>query len=176
MRYDNRGFTLVELIVVTVMLVTLVAIAIPKLAKTVETSRAHDTMGVLNAVGSGVRMFRSDWGGTTLAPSTALTTTLNSGTCPVGGKPTSIEGLIGCKYIQPQNWDNLRYQIYVCEGGAPTGSCCVSDAIACADRRDTDPESGSATAAEYKDWVYWIDTYGGCHAGTATGQPACPRI
>jgi len=176
MRYDNRGFTLIELLVVTIMLTVMVAIAIPKLARTVEASRAHDTMGVLNAVGSGVRMFRSDWGGTTLAPSTALTTALNTATCPVGGKPASVSDLLGCKYIQPQDWDNLRYQIFVCEGGAPSGSCCASSAIACADRRDTDPQSGSATDDNYRNWVYWIDTYGGCHATTFPGQPSCPRI
>ena len=179
MRYDNRGFTLIELIVVTVMLITLVAIAIPKLTKTVETSRAHDNIGVLNAVGSGVRMFRSDWASSSLAPSGPLTTALNDGTCPVGGKPTTVNGLFGCKYIQGQDWDNLRYQMYVCEGGAPTGTCCVNGSgenrIACSDRRDTDPDSGSATSSQFKDWVYWIDNYGGCHAVT-TSQPPCPRI
>jgi len=176
---NNRGFTLIEMIVVTVILITLMSVAIPQLAKTVESSRAHDAVGVLNAVGSGVRMFRSDWSSSAITPSTALTTTINTTACPAGGKPTSVGGLLGCKYIQPQNWDNLRYAFYVCESGAPTGTCCVNGAgenrVACADRRDTDPESGSATSAAYKDWVYWIDNYGGCHAVT-TSQPPCPRV
>lgn len=172
----NKGFTLIEMVVVCAIVATLAGLALPRLSRTVETSRAYDAIGLLNNVGAGMRMLKSDWPSQAVTPTSALTTALNSTACPSDGKPTTVGQAIGCKYMAPHDWDNYQYQFYACENNAPSGTCCVAGSgenrVACADRRNTSNGANS--------WTFWIDNYGGCHAGTASGgdwpNPACPKV
>lgn len=175
---SNKGFTLIEMVVVCAIIATLAAIALPRMSRTVETSRAYDAIGILNNVAAGMRMLKSDWPAQAVTPTGSLSTSLNTTACPSTGKPTTVGEVIGCKYVTPHDWDNYQYLFYACENNAPSGTCCVAGSgenrVACADRRDTTDNA--------EKWFFWIDNYGGCHSGNTTRDstdwvnPSCPKV
>ncbi len=65
MKKNQKGFTLVELMIVVAIIGILAAIAIPKFANMLEKSREGATKGNLSSINSGISLYVSDNQGTT---------------------------------------------------------------------------------------------------------------
>ena len=77
MKKNQKGFTLVELMIVVAIIGILAAVAIPKFADMLEKSREGATKGNLSAIVSGVALYVSDQQG--VNPFTLDTATASSG-------------------------------------------------------------------------------------------------
>lgn len=58
-RFNNRGFTLVELLVVIVILIAIVSLAIPSITSSMERSKAKINAGKLEVLGSAGELYLS---------------------------------------------------------------------------------------------------------------------
>ncbi len=61
---SGSGFTLIEMLVVVMIIGILAAVGIPRYMKTVETSRAHDAIALVQVIAQANRMRRIDNGNT----------------------------------------------------------------------------------------------------------------
>lgn len=139
----RKGFTLMELVVVVMILGILASVAIPKYNKTVETSRAMDAIGTLQAVSTANRVYKTERG--------TYTT----------GQLSRTHALVSGRYMMDADWTTLSYNFFACDV-ASAGSCCTSTGYACAKRKSGD----------YSGWGFVIDANGACKAiGGAPGCP-----
>ena len=157
MKKNKKGFTLVELMVVVLIIGILASMAVPYYNKTVETSRATDAMALGHLLGSAYRMYSVDNPGGSL--SGTIDNNCNSGGCNSGD--TSGCRLIRCSYVAPQDWTNASYSYKVGPGS------CGGGVAACVRR-----VGGSAP---YDSWGYNFTTLGACYP-QGSGTPACPRF
>ena len=65
MKKTQKGFTLIELMIVVAIIGILAAIAIPKFAQMMEKSREGATKGNVGALKSAISIYMGDWQGTT---------------------------------------------------------------------------------------------------------------
>ncbi len=154
MKRIKRGFTLIELVVVTLIMGILASMSMPYYYKTVEASKATDALAIGQLLGSAYRMFRIDNPNNTLSGD--ITAACNSGGCNIGDGNAC--NLVRCNYVAPQDWTNASYKFSV------GGSC--GGAAACVDRVDT--------GGPYDNWGYSFNTVGGCTA--LNGAPPCPKF
>lgn len=96
MTKKQKGFTLVELMIVVAIIGVLAAVAIPKFADMLEKSREGATKGNLSAIKSAVSNYYADQQGIYPGNLDTLTYTLN-GTQVPAFLPTYIESLPGVK-------------------------------------------------------------------------------
>lgn len=158
MRIDKKGFTLVELIVVVLLVGIMTAMAVPQYLKSVETSKAEDAVAQLKMVGTTNRMYALD--NNNVFAAGTITSDCNTATCEAAGAACS---LVGCKYLAYQDWSAKPYQI-VAANGTSTAVCdgvtypSAAQIVACVKRKT----SGSAgtTIAPYSTWGYAIDITG----------------
>jgi prepilin-type N-terminal cleavage/methylation domain-containing protein len=176
MSYGRKGFTMVELLVVVVIVGILAAVAIPKYTRSVENGKADAAVSQLKMIGTANRMYSIDHsgyyvtGGALVSGSAAC-----SATCP----PTCpVTDLVGCKYLPINDYGTMAYQIAACGSGINAGTCPLGLAggnlIACAKRR-------APANAPYNGWGYTMDVNGVvlCHNSSGTGcggadQPPAP--
>lgn len=78
MKKNQKGFTLVELMIVVAIIGILAAIAIPKFADMLEKSREGATKGNLSSINSGISLFVSDNQGVTPLTLDTSTSTISS--------------------------------------------------------------------------------------------------
>lgn len=184
---NKRGFTLLELIIVIVILGILAAVGIPTYQKAIETGKANDAAALVSMAGTANKMFQLDHGG---YASGLLNSACNtcSGNCSgdwngcSGNGTPSCNGwsgappynIVACRYLSPQNWDNKPYKLWMVYGDTLAGSCSQgtytagsagSPAMVAAVCRNS-------VSAAYKTWGYAVDVN-----GTITvlgGAPAVP--
>ncbi len=96
MKKNQKGFTLVELMIVVAIIGILAAVAIPKFADMLEKSREGATKGNLSAIVSGVALYVSDQQGQNPATLDTATSTANSQTYP-GFVPQYMDNVPGVK-------------------------------------------------------------------------------
>jgi len=154
MRLHKKGFTLIEMVVVVLIMGILATISIPYYYKTVESTRATDAVAIGHLLSSAYRMFQIDNPGVSL--NGAVTSSCNSGACTIGSLDACR--LVRCNYVVRQDWSNSSYSYAV--GGACGGNAsCV--------RR-------VGGRAPYSSWGYDFNMGGGCTA--LGGAPPCPTF
>ena len=157
MKNNRRGFTLIELVVVVLIMGILASIGIPYYYKTVETSKATDSVAVGHLLANAYRMFQLDNPGASL--SGQVTDTCNSGSCNTGD--TSACRLVRCNYIARQDWTASAYNYFVGAGS------CGGGMVACTRR-------GAGASANFSGWGYNFSDMGACTPRSTA--PDCPKF
>jgi prepilin-type N-terminal cleavage/methylation domain-containing protein len=164
----DRGFTLLELLVVVLIVGVLAAVAIPQYAKTLEDAKADDAAAIVKMIGTTNRMFQLD--------NEQYVSGLFSGDCS-GNCPTPISSspgvcvLIQCRYLAQQDFSNKGYTFRAIAGGAQTCSLgtrspakplTTAKFVACAKRCSGAPPC--TNTPRYQSWGYAMDDTGVLHA------------
>jgi prepilin-type N-terminal cleavage/methylation domain-containing protein len=94
----RKGFTLLELIVVVLIIGILSAFAVPQYMRSLENNKAEDSAALLAMVSTTNRMYAMDHGNQYTVGT--LTNSCNSQTaCPASGGATDPCSLVSCKYL-----------------------------------------------------------------------------
>ncbi|MEK7720801.1 MAG: prepilin-type N-terminal cleavage/methylation domain-containing protein [Elusimicrobiota bacterium] len=155
MKSNKKGFTLVELVVVVIIVGILASIGMPYYYKTVETAKATDAVAIGHMMGSAYRMFKIDY------PAVDLSGEIKN-TCNVACTAVSSTSgcrLVACNYMAKHDWTNSSYSYLV-------GSSCGTNAACVRRVGGNSPYSG---------WGYDFSMTGGCST-VGTGTPSCPKF
>ncbi len=157
MNKNRAGFTLIEMVVVVLIMGILASIGVPYYYKTVETSKATDSVAIGHMLGNAYRMFQLDNPGASL--NGQVTNGCNSGACSTGD--TSACRLVRCNYVARQDWGASAYNFYVGAGSCGGGN------VSCTRR-------GSGASANYSGWGYNFSDTGSC--SPRSSAPDCPKF
>lgn len=162
----KKGFTLIELMVVVMIIGILASIGIPYYKKTIETSKATDALTLANMIANANKMNFLDTG--SYANGT-IDDTCNTATCSSLGN-TSPCRLVACNYISKNQWSSSKYNFYACDptSGAGGAECCVGGVAACTNRKNE--------GTTYDNWGYRITEAGECKDAPDATTPDCPTI
>lgn len=174
-KFSKKGFTLVELMVVVVILGALASIGMPYYFKTIETSKANDAIAIGHLLGNSNRMWNLDKGGANFATG-QVTDACNAGVCPVN-PPNTACNLVRCNYVARQDWEqsgDAAYSYYACNPGTGAGGpCCANNIVSCAQRK-------AGAADPYKFWYYTFRNSGRCDSfpfpPNVKAAPTCPKF
>jgi prepilin-type N-terminal cleavage/methylation domain-containing protein len=169
---NEKGFNLVELLIVILILGILAGLVLPYTFKVVEKNRATAAVGILHTVAQAQRAYWIDYPGS--EPIGTLTNDGNTADCG-SLAVTSPDRLVACGYMGKRDWktaadDNSYYSFKVCHKGEG-GGCCAdyTDLLACTRRIYTAPWP-------YSSWRYYIDEEFRCSVTGEGDPPPCPRF
>ena len=169
-KFSRKGFTLIELLVVVIILGILASMAMPYYFKTIETSKANDSIAIGHLLGNSNRMWNLDKGGSNFTAG-QITDTCNTSNCPPTTN-TSPCNLVSCNYVAKQDWQQsggASYLYYVCNPRTGAGGgCCSRNAASCVMRSPT-------ASVPYQSWGYSFTDSGQCTA-FGTDVPSCPKF
>lgn len=155
MKRIRKGFTLIELVVVTLIMGILASMSMPYYHRTVETSKATDAVAIGHLLISAYRIFQVDNPGVALNGS--VTDSCNSGACSNGD--TSACRLTRCNYVAKQDRANPSYTYTLSAGGVAV--------------------TRSGGSGDYATWGYAFNMIGVCSptGGSASKPtPSCPKF
>ncbi|MDX6770256.1 MAG: prepilin-type N-terminal cleavage/methylation domain-containing protein [Elusimicrobiota bacterium] len=162
MRLNRKGYTLIELVVVVLIVGILASFGIPQYLKTVETSKADDAVSIINMIGTTNKMFALDHSGVYAVGQ--FTAACGAGTCVA---PWTACDLVYCKYLADQDWATRPYDYYACNG-AVAGACATlggGNNVSGAKRKAT-------ASSPYNTWGFVMNTSGQITAyGTTPPTP-----
>jgi len=132
MKRNSRGFTLVEILIVVIILGILAAIVIPQFTNASNDARNNSVASTLQTMRGQIELFKIQHGDTAPASAAALTVVLTGKTNPADVTTTSATGTLG-PYVQsfpvnPVNgWSTVAAAaganvgwVYTAAGGAYT--------------------------------------------------------
>ena len=165
----SKGFTLIEILVVLLIIGVLASLGVTQYYKAVEEAKADQASAMVAMIGSAARMYMVDHPSITgfVGGSGQLTTACNQECCYDGfGCNTGVNGnlanlcqIVACGYLSFQDFDCLPYT-YEASSGGPIGG--GSPGYAMATRKQnaggcSDPNVMSnlgTTNAPYSQWGY----------------------
>jgi prepilin-type N-terminal cleavage/methylation domain-containing protein len=157
---NKKGFTLLEVIVVTLIVGILAAVGIPAYKKGIETNQAVNAVSLLQAAGTANRMYYLKHGS---YQSGYMTSSCN--TAASCGTDTAPCNLISCKYLAPQDFDNNLYALPIFDGTSRAEHCAGGITVA---GGTTDNWVAivcrNTASATYTAWGYGMNTNGGITA------------
>lgn len=104
-RFNNRGFTLVELLVVIVILIAIVSLAIPSITSSMERSKDKINAGKKEVLGSAGELYLS-------SNNRSKLNTYYSGDCYVTLTELKTDGYISDEEMKDANGDKFGEQVY----------------------------------------------------------------
>lgn len=104
-RFNNRGFTLVELLVVIVILIAIVSLAIPSITSSMERSKDKINAGKKEVLGSAGELYLS-------SNNRSKLNTYYSGDCYVTLTELKTDGYISDEEMKDANGDRFKEQVY----------------------------------------------------------------
>jgi type II secretion system protein G len=163
MKSVRKGFTLIELMVVVLIIGILASVGVPRYLKTVETSRASDAVAINHMLANAYRMYKIDHPSAAENLSGLMTDACNTTNC----QPTDRSAcrLVRCQYVAAQQWGTgpggASYYVY------QVGQASCGGRAACTRRNGGN--------SPYNTWNYSFDMNGTCFA-SGTSVPSCPRF
>ena len=166
----REGFTLVEVLVVTLIIGILAAFAVPQYRKSVETGKANDAVAMVNMIGTANRMYALDHGGNYASgilfdPGVRDCNSPSFSGCPVGGTNlTDPCNLVSCKYLAATDFEKLSYDYWAMDPTASSNCGATSgNFVACA--------ANKAESSPFNEWVYSVNS-AGVIGGAGTDVPS----
>lgn len=104
-RFNNRGFTLVELLVVIVILIAIVSLAIPSITSSMERSKDKINAGKLEVLGSAGELYLS-------SKNRSKLNDYYEGKCYVTLTELKTDGYISDEEMKDANGDRFKEQVY----------------------------------------------------------------
>ena len=156
----------------------LVAIALPRYTKTMETSKANTAAATVQMVGKANKMFNMDHPGSWVHTTGATFTGRDcSGSCPAristlapGANEWDPCVLVQCGYLVNMNWNGMAYNFRPQD---PTKNNCFAQSWR---KNSATLNPGTGTdQTPYSGWQYRMNLRGGCDTNFTTAPP-CPAI
>ena len=104
-RFNTRGFTLVELLVVIVILIAIVSLAIPSITSSMERSKDKINAGKLEVLGSAGELYLS-------SKNRSKLNDYYKGKCYVTLTELKTDGYISDEEMKDANGDRFKEQVY----------------------------------------------------------------